>query len=185
VPAPPGVCRAAAANDANDATSMTAWRGPACPRAVERSHYSRRGKNQLHCGFFIRDGWRNRVEPSMKRRHPRITEARQACKACEAGHPPALRRKKSIMQVRQALLASLLAVTAVGAMSQELDPSETLQGKSLAAQREQAARARQSAAAETRNLAAAGQAKAEAANAAADAQVAQARTRAASESTSK
>ena len=89
------------------------------------------------------------------------------------------------MQVRQALLASLLAVTAVGAMSQELDPSETLQGKSLAARREQAARARQSSAAETRNLAAAGQAKAEAANAAADAQVAQARTRAASESTSK
>ena len=98
---------------------------------------------------------------------------------------------KSIMQVRQALLASLLAVTAIGAMSQELDPSETLQGKSLAAQREQAACARQSVAAETRNLAAAGQARAgeraeaNAANAAADAQVAQARTRAASESTSK
>lgn len=45
------------------------------------------------------------------------------------------------MQVRQALVASLLVVSAVGAMSQELDPSETLQGKSLAAQREQAEQA--------------------------------------------
>ena len=67
------------------------------------------------------------------------------------------------MQVRQVLIASLLAVTAVGAMSQELDPSETLQGKSLAAQREQAAqagdRARQSADADARNPGAARQAK--------------------------
>jgi hypothetical protein len=38
------------------------------------------------------------------------------------------------MQVRQVIAAALLAVTAVGAMAQELDPSETLQGKSLAAQ---------------------------------------------------
>ena len=43
------------------------------------------------------------------------------------------------MQVRQVLVASLLAVTAAAAMSQEIDRSETLQGKSLAAQAEKAA----------------------------------------------
>lgn len=67
------------------------------------------------------------------------------------------------MQVRQVLIASLLAVSAVGAMSQELDPSETLQGKSLAAQREQAAQARardrESVGAQARNPEAARQAK--------------------------
>ncbi len=67
------------------------------------------------------------------------------------------------MQVRQVLIASLLAVTAVGAMSQELDPGETLQGKSLAARREQAAQAhgrtRESEGAEARNPEAARQAK--------------------------
>ena len=50
------------------------------------------------------------------------------------------------MQVRQALVASLLAITAVAAMSQEIDPSENLQGRSLAAQREKAAQARERAA---------------------------------------
>lgn len=45
------------------------------------------------------------------------------------------------MQVRQILIASLLAVTAAAAMSQELDPGETLQAKSLAAQAEKAASA--------------------------------------------
>ena len=45
------------------------------------------------------------------------------------------------MQVRQILVASLLAITAVGAMSQEIDRSETLQAKSLAAQAEKAANA--------------------------------------------
>ncbi len=66
------------------------------------------------------------------------------------------------MQVRQAIAAALLAVTAVGAMSQELDPSETLQGKSLAAQAAQAAqsgRTRAAVVAETRNLQADGQLK--------------------------
>ena len=67
------------------------------------------------------------------------------------------------MQVRQILAASLLAVAAAGAMSQEIDPGETLQGKSLAAQREKAAEARaragESASAETRNQEAAGRAK--------------------------
>ena len=67
------------------------------------------------------------------------------------------------MQVRQALVASLLAVTAIGAMSQEIDRSENLQGKSLAAQQEKAAgaqgRTRESVVAEARNLAAAGQLK--------------------------
>ncbi len=38
------------------------------------------------------------------------------------------------MQVRQILIASLLAMSAVGAMSQEIDRSETLQARSLAAQ---------------------------------------------------
>ena len=37
------------------------------------------------------------------------------------------------MQVRQILIASLLAVGAAGAMSQEIDRSETLQAKNLAA----------------------------------------------------
>ena len=62
------------------------------------------------------------------------------------------------MQVRQVIAAALLAVTAVGAMSQEIDPSENLQGKSLAAAQAQAAgRTRESVVAETRNLKADGQ----------------------------
>ncbi len=62
------------------------------------------------------------------------------------------------MQVRQVIAAALLAVTAVGAMSQEIDRSENLQGKSLAAQQAQAAgRTRESVVAETRNLKADGQ----------------------------
>ena len=65
------------------------------------------------------------------------------------------------MQVRQVIAAALLAVTAVGAMSQEIDRSETLQAKSLAAQQAQAAgRTRESVVAETRNLQADGQLKA-------------------------
>ena len=62
------------------------------------------------------------------------------------------------MQVRQVIAAALLAVTAVGAMSQEIDRSENLQGKSLAAQQaQQAGRTRESVIAETRNLKADGQ----------------------------
>ena len=38
------------------------------------------------------------------------------------------------MQVRQILIASVLAATAIGAMSQEIDRSETLQARNLAAQ---------------------------------------------------
>ncbi len=64
------------------------------------------------------------------------------------------------MQVRQVVAAALLAVTAVGALSQELDPSDTLQGKSLAAQAATSERTRASVVAETRNLQAAGQLKA-------------------------
>ena len=68
------------------------------------------------------------------------------------------------MQVRQVIAAALLAVTAVGAMAQEIDRAETLQGKSLAAQAAQAAatsgRTRESVVAETRNLQAEGQLKA-------------------------
>ena len=64
------------------------------------------------------------------------------------------------MQVRQILVASLLAVTAVAAMSQEIDRSENLQGKGLAAQQSQtdaaSSRSRQSVVAETRNLEAQG-----------------------------
>lgn len=52
------------------------------------------------------------------------------------------------MQVRQVLVASLLAITAAAAMSQEIDRSETLQGKSLAAQAEKAAATRDAASAE-------------------------------------
>jgi hypothetical protein len=62
------------------------------------------------------------------------------------------------MQVRQVIAAALLAVTAVGAMSQEIDPSENLQGRSLAAARAQTSeRTRESVVAETRNLKAEGQ----------------------------
>jgi len=38
------------------------------------------------------------------------------------------------MQVRQILIATVLAASAVGAMSQEIDRSETLQARNLAAQ---------------------------------------------------
>ena len=62
------------------------------------------------------------------------------------------------MQVRQVIAAALLAVTAVGAMSQEIDRSENLQGRSLAAAAAQdAGRTRASVVAETRNLKADGQ----------------------------
>ena len=65
------------------------------------------------------------------------------------------------MQVRQVIAAALLAVTAVGAMSQEIDRSENLQGKSLAAaaaaKEANAGRTRASVVAETRNLQAEGQ----------------------------
>lgn len=65
------------------------------------------------------------------------------------------------MQVRQVLFAALLAVTAVGAMAQEIDRAETLQGKSLAAAAQAAdtGRSRESVVAETRNLQADGQLK--------------------------
>lgn len=43
------------------------------------------------------------------------------------------------MQVRHILIASLLAASAAGAMAQEIDRIDTLQGKSLAAQAEKAA----------------------------------------------
>jgi hypothetical protein len=61
------------------------------------------------------------------------------------------------MQVRQVIAAALLAVTAVGAMSQEIDSSDNLQGKSLAAKAADAGRTRASVVAETRNLKADGQ----------------------------
>ena len=62
------------------------------------------------------------------------------------------------MQVRQVIAAALFAVTAVGAMAQEIDRSETLQAKSLASQQAAAGtRTRESVRAETRNLQADGQ----------------------------
>jgi hypothetical protein len=65
------------------------------------------------------------------------------------------------MQVRQLIASALLALTAVGAMAQEIDRNETLQGKSLAsAQAADAGRGRESVVAETRNLQADGQLKA-------------------------
>jgi len=57
------------------------------------------------------------------------------------------------MQVRQVIAAALLAVTAVGTMAQEIDSSENLQGRSLAAaQASDAGRSRASVVAETHNL---------------------------------
>lgn len=44
------------------------------------------------------------------------------------------------MQVRQLLVATVLAATAAGAMSQEIDPGETLQARNLSAQQVQAHR---------------------------------------------
>jgi hypothetical protein len=64
------------------------------------------------------------------------------------------------MQVRQVIAAALLAVTAVGAMAQEIDRADTLQGRSLAAQAAVTSeRTRESVVAETRNLQAEGQLK--------------------------
>ena len=60
------------------------------------------------------------------------------------------------MLVRQILVASLLAVTAIGAMSQEIDRSETLQARSLAWTAEHSGpatgRTRESVVAETRRM---------------------------------
>jgi hypothetical protein len=65
------------------------------------------------------------------------------------------------MQVRQILLASLLVATAVGAMSQEIDRSETLQAMNLAAQQAraqpQAGQTREAVVAEARAAEASGQ----------------------------
>jgi len=62
------------------------------------------------------------------------------------------------MQVRHIIAAALLAATAAGAMAQEIDRAETLQGKSLASQQVAGAqRTRESVRAETRNLQAEGQ----------------------------
>ena len=62
------------------------------------------------------------------------------------------------MQVRQAIAAALLAVTAAGSFAQEIDRSENLQGKTLAAaQASTDGRSRASVVAETRNLQAEGQ----------------------------
>ena len=64
------------------------------------------------------------------------------------------------MQVRQVIAAALLAVTAAGAMAQEIDRAETLQCKSLAAaQANNCGRTRASVVAELRNLQADGQLK--------------------------
>jgi hypothetical protein len=62
------------------------------------------------------------------------------------------------MQVRQVIAAALLAVTAAGAMAQEIDRAETLQGKALAAaQATNDGLSREAVVAETRNLQADGQ----------------------------
>ena len=65
------------------------------------------------------------------------------------------------MQVRQVVAAALLAVTALGAMAQEIDRSETLQARNIAAaQAGKSDRTRESVVAETRNLQADGDLKA-------------------------
>ena len=68
------------------------------------------------------------------------------------------------MQVRQVLIASLLAVGAAGAMSQEIDPGETLQARSLASRQDQvqstAATTRATVVAQTREAQAPSQASA-------------------------
>lgn len=65
------------------------------------------------------------------------------------------------MKARQLFTAALLTVSATMAMSQELDPSETLQAKSLAAQAAaKSDRSRAAVVAELRNAQAAGEMKA-------------------------
>jgi hypothetical protein len=44
-------------------------------------------------------------------------------------------KRRLIMQVHKILVATVLAASALGAMSQELDPGETLQARNLAAPR--------------------------------------------------
>ncbi len=65
------------------------------------------------------------------------------------------------MQVRHILVASVLAVAAAGAMSQEIDRSETLQAKNFATQQARAessqGRTRESVVAERRQAVASGQ----------------------------
>ena len=57
------------------------------------------------------------------------------------------------MQVRQAIAAALLAVTAAGALAQDIDRGDNLQGRTLAtAQAADAGRSRASVVAETHNL---------------------------------
>ncbi len=63
------------------------------------------------------------------------------------------------MQVRQVIAAALLAATAAGAMAQEIDKAENLQGRSIAAAQWQAQHSRESVVAETRNLQAEGKLK--------------------------
>jgi hypothetical protein len=68
------------------------------------------------------------------------------------------------MQVRQVLIASVLAIGAAGAMSQEIDPGETLQARSLASRQDRAessvATTRTTVAAPTRQADSSGQAAA-------------------------
>ena len=91
----------------------------------------------------------------MRRDKERITEARQAStRWCRTSSNPS---KKDIMQARQIIAATLLAVGAVGAMAQEIDRSETLQARNIAgAQAATSQRSRESVRAETRNLQAQG-----------------------------
>src|SRR4051812_19023538 len=98
----------------------------------------------------------------MKRRHTPLHRGPAGSPQGQAaGHPQTVLTGNFIMQVRQFVAAALLAVTAVGAMSQELDPGETLQARNLAAaQAATASRTRDSVVAETRNLKAEGQLKA-------------------------
>ena len=81
-----------------------------------------------------------------RRSRQRVTEARQVLPDILQHH------RKFIMQVRQIIAAALLSVTAVGAMSQELDPRHDRTFTST--------RTQESVRAETRNLQAQGALKA-------------------------
>jgi hypothetical protein len=70
------------------------------------------------------------------------------------------RSKEIIMKANQFLAASLLGISALGVMAQEIDPSENLQARTLAAAKAaQSERTRAAVVAETRNAQAAGELK--------------------------
>jgi hypothetical protein len=85
----------------------------------------------LHCVF----GRLWLAGPASRCRHRRANPALAARAGRSIRLPVPIHDTRPIMQVPKILIATLIAASAVGAMSQELDPGETLQAKNLAAPR--------------------------------------------------